>query len=396
MTKADVPLEELRAGEARFRTIFENSPMMINSFDHLGRVVLWNSSCTRLLGFTLEEMQNAQDPLLLFYPDPQVRNAVLAAITDADGQFREHRVRHKDSHFVYQMWANFRLPDQSLISVGYDISAIRDVQERLRAANHNLEEKVEERTRELDQERAKLVSASKLAALGEMAGGIAHEINNPLAVIGGLADQLQSMGAALSPEVQQEMLGNIRSSVTRISKIVSGLRTISRDASRDPMVFYKVENLFQETFSFCRERFLNSGVSLDTEMVRGDLNIECRPVEIGQVLLNLSNNAFDAVRDLPKKWVKISVSEQGESLVIRVIDSGQGIPQGLQDKIFQPFFTTKPIGQGTGIGLSISRSIAELHGGNLYYETEAGHTSFVLALPMRQASVLGRKKRELS
>jgi PAS domain S-box-containing protein len=375
---------ELRASEARFRTIFENAPIMINSFDREGRVALWNRACTRLLGYTQEEMAAAEDPLLLFYPEPALRDQVLAQIVEADGLFREHTVRHKNAHFVHQMWANFRLPDESIISMGYDISPIRDVQNQLKIANLNLEQKVNERTRELDRERAKLISASKFAALGEMAGGIAHEINNPLAVIGGLADQLHTMSENLPAELQQEMIGSIRSAVTRISKIVSGLRTLSRDASRDPMELYSAQVLIRDMLSFCRERFKNSGVSLDTHLPSEEIFLDCRPVEIGQVLLNLLNNAFDAVREVPGQWVKVVVTELEQAIEFRVIDCGPGIPPELHEKIFQPFFTTKPIGQGTGIGLSISRSIAEGHGGSLVHETGGGETSFVLVLPKRR------------
>lgn len=380
----DKLLAELRAGEARFRTIFENAPFMINSFDRNGRVVLWNRACTTLLGYTLEEMKQAEDPLSLFYPEPEVRNEIMAEINTADGQFREHKVKRKDAQYVYQMWANFILPDQSLIAVGYDVTAIRDAQESLRIANQSLEEKVEERTRELDQERIKLISASKFAALGEMAGGIAHEINNPLAVIDGLAEQLQIMGENCPPQLRKEMLESISSSVSRISKIISGLRKISRDASRDPTAHSLVVNLIHDVLGICRERFINSGVSLDTEIPEQAIFIECRAVEIGQVLLNLLNNAFDAVRDEAQRWVKVSLLAGNLDIEIRVTDSGKGIPEALQEKIFQPFFTTKPVGQGTGIGLSISRGIAEAHGGTLTYELAGGHTSFVLRLPKRQ------------
>jgi PAS domain S-box-containing protein len=370
---------EADASEARFRTIYENAPFMINSFDRDGRVVLWNRACSELLGYSLEEMQREADPLALFYPDTRQRDAVVDAIQNPDGQFREWEVRRRDGRSVYQMWANYELPDRSLISVGYDVTAIREARRHLQEAKADLERKVEERTRELDRERERLASASKLAALGEMAGGIAHEINNPLAIIAGLVEQLQN-GRPSEP-VRQEMLADVRAAVVRIKKIVSGLRAISRDGSRDPREPAKIQDVVAETLGICRERFAHYGIALEEDLRAPSLVVHCRPVEIGQVLLNLLNNAFDAVAEARGPRVLVQLTDEGDDVVIRVSDNGGGVSESLRDKIFQPFFTTKPIGKGTGIGLSISRGIAESHGGTLDLECAEGSTSFVLRIP---------------
>lgn len=380
-------LKELLAGEARFRTIYENAPFMINSFDQDGRVLLWNQACTDLLGYTRKEMESFSDPLKQFYPEEEVRNLVLDRITHPDGQFHEYKVKHRNGQFVHQMWANYSLPDQSLISVGYDITAMRDVQERLRVANQTLEQKVEERTLQLDQQRAKLISSSKFAALGEMAGGIAHEINNPLAVISGYAEQLERMEAEglATPENRKSTLEGIRNSVIRISKIISGLRAISRDAGRDPRVECSLREVLQDTLGFCNERFRNSGITLEVEGLEADLFVLGRSIELSQILLNLLNNAFDAVQELSQKWVKIKLSANDSSVQVRVTDSGPGVSGVVKEKMFQPFYTTKPIGRGTGIGLSISLGLAEAHSGQLRYELHHGHTSFLLELPRVRA-----------
>jgi signal transduction histidine kinase len=111
------------------------------------------------------------------------------------------------------------------------------------------------------------------------------------------------------------------------------------------------------------------------------LRIDCRPTEISQVLLNLLNNAVDAVQPLAEKWVELQVRSAGKDVEISVMDSGKGIPEKIRDKVGQPFFTTKVVGHGTGLGLSISRGIVEAHGGHLNLDTQCEHTRFVVTLP---------------
>jgi len=355
---------ESERNDARFRTLYEHAPFMINSFDENGRVGLWNRASVELLGFTQEEVNASPDPLSLFYPDPKIRDEVQRQLSQPDGKFREFKVRRKDGRYVYQMWANYLLPEKSLISVGYDITEMREA-------------------RELDEHRAKLVFAFKFVALGEMAGGVAHEINNPLAIISGYTSQLQEMlnHSAFDKTTFESMLGSIRAAVGRITKIIAGLRNISRDGSRDPFTECRMNDLLYEVLGVSRERFRINGVELIFEGEELGTVVNCRPVELQQVILNLLTNAFDAVQECPRKWVKLSLEELESEVCVSVTDSGPGIPAELRDKVFQPFFTTKPIGKGTGLGLSISKGIAEAHKGTLSMEREAGETCFVLKLP---------------
>ena len=112
--------------------------------------------------------------------------------------------------------------------------------------------------------------------------------------------------------------------------------------------------------------------------------MQCRATQISQVLLNLLNNACDAIRDLPEKWIRIGYEESVAGFELSVTDSGTGIDRAILDKLFQPFFTTKGVNVGTGLGLSISKGIAESHGGSLEYDSSCPNTRFILSLP-RQA-----------
>lgn len=255
-----------------------------------------------------------------------------------------------------------------------------------------LERKVDEKTESLERSlkdlkhaQAQLITSSKLAALGEMAGGVAHEINNPLAVIHSRARHIQKVLAANPPKVDSanEFAKIIETTSDRIALIVRGLKTFSRSGENDPFERCDINDILIDTLSLCSERLRLHGIDLTFEGPTGPLEIQGRAVQISQVLLNLLNNAHDAVENLSEKWVRISLSDLGEKIRISVTDSGKGIPPDVRDKIMQPFFTTKPVGKGTGLGLSVSRGIVDEHQGTLTLDDNAPNTRFVLELPKK-------------
>ncbi|RYZ48759.1 MAG: GHKL domain-containing protein, partial [Proteobacteria bacterium] len=229
---------------------------------------------------------------------------------------------------------------------------------------------------------------AKMASLGEMAGSIAHEINNPLAIINFKTDMIRNRVAegSIEPVQIESALMDIKNTAKRIAKIVKGLRHFSRNSDGDPMEIVPFNKILEETVQLCDQRFRNSGIGLHVNYSRDDV-IECRPIQISQILMNLLNNAFDAVSSMEERWVKVDIAADEHSLKIRVIDSGHGIPVGIVDKLMEPFFTTKDVGQGTGLGLSISNGVAMAHRGRIAYELYKGNTSFILDLPKKQHPV---------
>jgi C4-dicarboxylate-specific signal transduction histidine kinase len=261
------------------------------------------------------------------------------------------------------------------------------VENELAQLNRSLEEKVQERTRQLLDAEVKLVNSAKMSALGEMAGGIAHEINTPLGTIGMVGDQIDELIAEdpIDKKMIHEMTQVISGTVQRIGGIIRGLRTFSRDVSQDRFEPIPLKRILEDTLGLCREKLKHGNVQISCDLIPDDLKVYCRAVQISQVLLNLINNACDAILPLPEKWIKVEAKKDGDFAEVFITDSGNGIPEEVRNKIFQPFFTTKDIGKGTGLGLSISRGIVDAHRGSMTLDSQCENTRFILRLPTNQA-----------
>jgi PAS domain S-box-containing protein len=215
--------------------------------------------------------------------------------------------------------------------------------------------------KELLLKRAQLVEASRLSKLGEMAGGIAHEINNPLTVMNCVAAQLEAASDTAAIEQSQA-----RAFAAKIYKTVDDVT---------------VGQMIGTVTDFLGDKIERKGATLEIGAHDAEARFKCRFVQVSQVLINLVNNALDAVLELDDRWIRIEIVDQGQTIKFRVVDSGKGISAELRERIMQPFFTTKPIGKGTGLGLSISQTIAEAHGGSLIIDSECPNTCFVLEIP---------------
>lgn len=243
--------------------------------------------------------------------------------------------------------------------------------------------RVMEARRLIEQQRLQMLANYRLSALGEMAGGVAHEINNPLAIIKARAEMLREQAESGACDLAEvvETTTTIERTCARIAKIIKGLRTFSRSGDGDPARPESVRRIVDETLELCREKLRSQQIDLRVSLPTADLVMNCRATEISQVLLNLVSNAKDAVADSAEKWIAIEGRELHDAIEISVTDSGPGVPVAIRDKIMQPFFTTKEIGDGTGLGLSISSGIARGHFGSLRLDVEAKHTHFVLRIP---------------
>ncbi len=253
--------------------------------------------------------------------------------------------------------------------------------------NH-LSTKLNESKKLIQLQQKDLVASSRLSSLGEMAGGIAHEINNPLAIIVGRLALLRTLLEKVefkSSETALRHVDKMTETSHRITKIVKGLRVFARDGSQDAFEEVTVQAIVEDTFSFCAERFKAHGIVL-TNACDPFTKIKCIPVQLGQVLLNLLNNAHDAVRGQENAWVKIESSHEDDWVILAVSDSGKGIPEDIADQIMLPFFTTKAVGEGTGLGLSISQGMIKSMNGELTLNRHSKNTQFLIKIPAAVAN----------
>lgn len=237
---------------------------------------------------------------------------------------------------------------------------------------------------------AQLISAEKMLALGRMATGIAHEINNPLQTIVGQAERLKSLakkGALDSPDAVT-VAEKIQSVAMRIGAIIRGLKALARDASGDPFSELRLNFLISLTLDQCHAELNSKGIEVIVHEIPETWTVIGREAQLTQVLLNLITNAQDAIADLKEKWIRIEAKSSNNYIDVIITDSGSGIPAHIRRKIFDPFFTTKPPGRGVGLGLSVSREFMSAHNGSLFYDETSAKTRFVVRIPKGGDAVL--------
>lgn len=259
----------------------------------------------------------------------------------------------------------------------------------LAQANHDLEQA----NHRLKDTQAKLVQAAKMASLGELVAGIAHEINNPLAFIlahQGTVERLIGEVAAAVPEGDpsrraldkaRDRVGSMRLGLSRIQDLVVNLRKFSR-LDEGEMQTVNVPDAIENVLALIQHK-LGTRIAVRKEFA-GAPEIRCSPALLNQVVMNILGNAADAIPD--EGTITIETAIRDDHDVIRICDTGPGVPEDLRERIFEPFFTTKPVGSGTGLGLAIAYSVVQAHSGQLSVESSPeGGACFVISIPRRGA-----------
>jgi PAS domain S-box-containing protein len=374
--REELQREQERSAEARgmerFRLSFEEAPVGMALIRGDGVWLRVNRALCEMTGYTETELI-LRDGDITYPNDRAEESRLLSRILSGElAGSLEERYLHKQGHTVYVLLSIAAVERDEIGRPVHFVAHVQDLTDRKRVEQ------------ELEAGRAQMVSSSRLSALGMMAGGIAHEINNPLAVIHASAANIRGMAESGSVEVPAVLKNCNRISQTadRISRIVRSLRHVAREGSADEFRETPVREIVEETLELCAEQFRAHNIRLAVSAVEPSAVISCREVQICQVLLNLLQNAYDELVDREgERWVKLDITYCAGWAVFSVSDSGPGISPEDRAHIMEPFFTTKPVGKGTGLGLSISRSIALEHGGTLELDELSPHTCLRLKLP---------------
>jgi len=298
-----------------------------------------------------------------------------------------------------------------------EADAIRQRNEELKRFNKKIKQqkkRLENALTELKATQAQLIQSEKMASLGELTAGIAHEIQNPLNFVNNFSEVSKELIEEMMEELQKghteevetlakdiiENLEKVTHHGKRADSIVKGMLQHSRTSTgikESTNINVLTDEYFRLAYHGLRAKDKTFNVTMNTDFDHSIGKIEVIPQDMGRVILNLINNAFYAVSEKKKQLkdktpdeqykptVLVRTRKSGNSVEIDVNDNGNGIPKTLVDKIYQPFFTTKPTGQGTGLGLSLSYDIVKAHGGELKVKTEKGQgTVFSILLPLSE------------
>jgi len=350
--------------EAVLRTVIDG----IVSIDERGRILSFNPAAEKIFGYAAGEVIGENVTMLMPEPYRGAHDGYIASYLETGvgsiiGIGREAKGQRKDGS-VFPL--HLGVSEVRVDGTPYFTGILRDLS----------------RERELEEQ---MRQQEKLAAVGQLAAGIAHEIGNPLAAISGA---IQVMTAETEHATIREIAPQLNEQIERIGAIVRKLLDFARPP-HDEWVPCLLNDVVEQTIEILRYDKRSLGVAIETSFDESLPLTVARPGQLSQVFVNLLLNALDALREAavaePSVRIATSTRDAGQSIAVVIEDNGPGIPDAVSQRVFDPFFTTKEVGKGTGLGLSVSYGIVSEHGGEIEIDGRPGEgAQFTVKLPVRE------------
>lgn len=354
--------ERLEQTQVRYRDIIESSADAIITIDDSGIIISWNRGAEHIFGYTREEILGR--PIEVIVPDDLIKQQELQCL--------DYGIKERGYNSHYETERLTKGGDRVLVNLTE--TAIKDETGDIIGRSQILRDLTDIKLQEEQIQRSE-----RLATIGHMAAGVAHEVGNPLASISSLVQLVQRKS---DDEFVQQQLKKVRDHIQRITKIVRDLVDFSRPAGADASPT-QVNDIIESAIGLLKHDARCRDVAFELDLQSSLPKIYCIPDKIHQVLVNMLLNAVDAMNGISEPRVVICTGRQNGSIYIRIEDNGKGIPEDERDKIFQPFYTTKEVGEGTGLGLSVSHGIISKLGGSINLDSEVGQGStFTINLPI--------------
>ena len=380
ITEQKIGEQKLREIEQRYHDLFNHAPLgilIVNA--ETASLMEFNEIAHTQLGYTREEFEKLTIYDIDANQSPEeVRSNIKKILSEGGTEFRtQHKTKTGERRDVLVTVRAFQsLGKKNLHCIFHDITEIRKTQSKLTKYSQQLEEIVKKRTKQLEQTQVKLVKSERLAAIGELAGMVGHDLRNPLSGIKNSTYILKKKGREITEAQNQEMLEIIDNCVNYSNKIVNDLLDYSREIHLELQELSVDKLLAQAIAMMAIPKNVDIQVSVPYQQT-----IEVDPEKIERVLINLIKNAMDAMQNVGK--ISIDSKEVDNLLEISFTDTGMGISDDLLPKLFSPLVTTKA--QGMGFGLAICKRIIEAHGGTIKVKTAIGKgTTFTISMPIKQ------------
>ena len=365
----------LHASEALNAAITASALDCIIAIDEAGRVIEFNPAAEQTFGYKRADAIGKPISELIVPPALRQRHT--------EG-FQRYLRTGQASMLDRRIEIEGMRADGNTFPVELAISEVRLPHRRLFTAYLRDLTAAREAQLEIERHREALHQSEKLAALGSLLAGVAHELNNPLSILIGNALMMQTEAERVS-QALGERAQRIQAAAERCGRIVRSFLSMARQRKTQPRSV-QVESLIGSALQLLAYGLRSAGIEIEQTIAPGLPPVFCDPDQMTQVLTNLLVNAQQALEAEPQpRRLRVSAAADGDSIVIEIADNGPGIPANLRSRVFDPFFTTKPMGAGTGIGLAVSRGIVEAHGGSLTLAGSEGGATFLLRLPQQEA-----------